>query len=383
MTQGKRAIFQEIGTDKSAAPATSAQGVIDRGSKSGARAGVRLWMMILFALVVVMIAVGGLTRLTDSGLSITEWRPLTGALPPMSEAAWQSEFDKYRAIPEYQLQNKGMSMSEFQFIYWWEWGHRQLGRVIGLVWAIGLLGFWVARKIPTGWTSRMVLLGALGGLQGAVGWWMVSSGLTGTMLDVASYRLATHLGLAFVILGFISWFVFQLGQSEKDLIQRRRMRETRLFSMGTGLMHLAFLQILLGALVAGIDAGRNYIDWPLMAGGFFPPDMFSLTPWWRNFFEDDGLVQFIHRMAGYLLMIFAIVVWRVARKSGNTQVRFGFNAVLAMVFFQMVLGIVTVMYSAPWQIAIVHQLGAVVTWVLILRARFMAGYPAVQSVRGA
>jgi cytochrome c oxidase assembly protein subunit 15 len=383
MTQGKRAIFQEVGTDKSTTPVTSARGVIDRGGSAGARAGIRIWMMILFALVVVMIAVGGLTRLTDSGLSITEWQPLTGALPPMSEAAWQSEFDKYRAIPEYQLQNKGMSMSEFQFIYWWEWGHRQLGRVIGLVWAIGLLGFWVARKIPTGWTSRMVLLGALGGLQGAVGWWMVSSGLTGTMLDVASYRLATHLGLAFVILGFISWFVFQLGQSEKDLIQRRRMRETRLFSMGTGLMHLAFLQILLGALVAGIDAGRNYIDWPLMAGGFFPPDMFSLTPWWRNFFEDDGLVQFIHRMAGYVLMIFAIVVWRVARKSGNTQVRFGFNAVLAMVFFQMVLGIVTVMYSAPWQIAIVHQLGAVVTWVLILRARFMAGYPAVQSVRGA
>lgn len=383
MTQGKRAIFQEVGTEKSASPTTTAQGVIDRGSKSGARGAIRVWMMILFALVVVMIAVGGLTRLTDSGLSITEWKPITGALPPLSEAAWQSEFDKYRAIPEYQLQNKGMSMSEFQFIYWWEWGHRQLGRVIGLVWAIGFLGFWVARKIPTGWASRMVLLGALGGLQGAVGWWMVSSGLTGTMLDVASYRLATHLGLAFVILGFISWFVFQLGQSEKDLIQRRRMRETRLFSMGTGLMHLAFLQILLGALVAGIDAGRNYIDWPLMAGGFFPPDMFSLTPWWRNFFEDDGLVQFIHRMAGYALMIFAIVVWRVARKSGNTQVRFGFNAVLAMVFFQMVLGIITVMYSAPWQIAIVHQLGAVVTWVLILRARFMAGYPAVQSVRGA
>src|SRR5210317_586105 len=383
MTQGKRAIFQEIGTDKSAAPATSAQGVIDRGSKSGARAGVRLWMMILFALVVVMIVVGGLTRLTDSGLSITEWRPLTGALPPMSEAAWQSEFDKYRAIPEYQLQNKGMSMSEFQFIYWWEWGHRQLGRVIGLVWAIGFFGFLLTKNIPNGWTSCMLLLGALGGLQGAVGWWMVSSGLTGTMLDVVSYRLATHLGLAFVILGFISWYVCQLGQTEKDLIQRRRMRETRLFSMGTGLMHLAFLQILLGALVAGIDAGRNYIDWPLMAGGFFPPDMFSLTPWWRNFFEDDGLAQFIHRMAGYVLMIFAIFVWRVARKSGNTQVRFGFNAVLAMVFFQMVLGIITVMYSAPWQIAIVHQLGAVVTWVLILRARFMAGYPAVQSVRGA
>ena len=151
--------------------------------------------------------------------------------------------------------------------------------------------------------------------------------------------------------------------------------------MGTGLMHFAFLQILLGALVAGIDAGRNYIDWPLMAGGFFPPEPFQLEPVWRNFFEDDGLVQFMHRMAGYLLFIFGIVVWLRARRSPNGATRFAFNGVLAMMLVQMVLGIVTVMYSAPWQIAIVHQVGAVVLWVLILRARFLAGYPVFSSVR--
>jgi len=378
----KRAIFEEVGTEQPKTDPQSTVGVIDRGRNLVARRGIRAWLIILFALVALMIAVGGLTRLTDSGLSITEWKPVTGALPPMSAEVWEQEFEKYKQIPEYQLQNKGMSLDEFKTIFWWEWGHRQLGRFIGLVWAVGFFGFLATRQIPTGWTAKLLLLGALGGLQGMVGWWMVSSGLKGTMLDVASYRLATHLGLAFVILGFISWFVFQLGQSEKDLIQRRRSREAGLFRISKGLMHFAFLQIILGALVAGIDAGRNYIDWPLMAGGFFPPDMFSLIPWWRNFFEDDGLVQFTHRMAGYALFIFGIVVWRISRRSGNTQVRFGFNAVMAMMFIQMLLGIVTVMYSAPWQIAIVHQVGAVILWVLILRARFTAGYPPVQSVRG-
>jgi cytochrome c oxidase assembly protein subunit 15 len=378
---GKRSIFEEVDSGKTAAP-QPAGGVIEGARRPGARGAVRIWLMGLFALVVVMIAVGGLTRLTDSGLSITEWAPITGAIPPLSEADWQAEFNAYRAIPEYQLQNRGMSLEAFKVIYWWEWGHRQLGRVIGLVWAVGFFGFLVSRRIPPGWTGRLLGLGALGGLQGAIGWWMVSSGLTGTMLDVASYRLAVHLGLAFVILGLIAWYVFLLGRSEAELIQARRGREARLFSMGTGLMHFAMLQILLGALVAGIDAGRNYTDWPLMAGGVLPPDMFQITPWWRNFFENDGTVQFLHRVAGYLLFVFAIVVWRRSRGSGNRATRFAFNAVLAAMAVQVVLGIVTVLYAAPVGIAIVHQLGAVALWVLILRARFLALYPLAQSVRG-
>jgi len=376
----KRKLFEEVGTDRSAAP-KPAGGVIDR-TRSGARGAVRLWLMALFALVVVMIAVGGLTRLTDSGLAITEWAPISGAIPPMSAEDWQAEFDAYRAIPEYQLQNRGMSLEEFKVIYWWEWGHRQLGRVIGLVWAAGFLGFLVARQIPPGWTGRLLFLGALGGLQGAIGWWMVSSGLTGTMLDVASYRLATHLGLAFVILGLIAWYVFRLGRSEADLFQARRAKEAKLFSMGTGLMHFAFLQILLGALVAGIDAGRSFPTWPGMGGGFFPPAPFQLDPLWRNFFEDDGLVQFMHRMAGYLLFAFGVVVWLRARRSANRATRFAFNALFAVLLLQVVIGIVTVLYSAPLHIAIVHQFGAVVLWVLILRARFLAAYPLAQSVRG-
>ncbi len=377
---GKRSIFEEVETTKPNAEAPKG-GMIDEARRGAPRA-IRIWLMILFALVVVMIAVGGLTRLTDSGLSITEWAPISGAIPPLTPEDWTAEFEAYKAIPEYQLQNQGMSLEAFKVIYWWEWGHRQLGRVIGLVWAVGFLGFLAARKIPTGWTGRLFLLGILGGLQGAIGWWMVSSGLGAGMLDVASYRLAIHLGLAFVILGLIAWFILKLGRRESDLIQARRNREPKLWTSGTGLMHLAMLQVLLGALVAGIDAGRNYTDWPLMAGGFLPPEPLALQPIWRNFFEDDGLVQFMHRMAGYVLFLYGVFVWTRARRSPNGQTRFAFNAVLAMLSLQMVLGVATVLYSAPWHIAIVHQFGAVVLWTLILRARFLAGYPLAQSVRG-
>lgn len=377
-----RSIFEEVSAERPADLARPETGVIDR-ARGGNRGPIRVWLMLLFALVVAMIVVGGLTRLTDSGLSITEWKPVTGAWPPMSAEAWGTEFEKYQAIPEYQLQNKGMTLAEFKSIYWWEWSHRQLGRVVGLVWLLGFVGFAASKRIPVGWARRLLLIGVLGGVQGAIGWWMVSSGLSGDRLDVASYRLALHLGLAFVILGYIAWSVLQLGRSEADLIQARRGREARLFGMSTGLMHFALLQILLGALVAGIDAGRGYTDWPLMAGRLFPADAFDLAPWWRNFFEDAGLVQFIHRLSGYLLLIFGLVVWRRSRSSGNTATRKAFTWMAAMLMAQMLLGIATVIYSAPWHVAIVHQLGAVALWWLVIRARFLAAYPISQSIRGA
>ena len=376
---GQRKLFEEVGAETP--KAQPAGGMIDKG-RGGARGAIRVWLMLLFALVMAMIVVGGMTRLTDSGLSITEWKPVTGAMPPLDTAHWQEEFELYQQSPQYRIMNNQMTLEEFKSIYWWEWGHRQLGRVIGLVWALGFLGFLVTKKIPTGWTGRLLLLGALGGLQGAIGWWMVASGLVGEMVSVASYRLAIHLGLAFVILGFIAWYTFALKRPERELMQARRGREAKLFSMGTGLMHFAFLQILLGALVAGIDAGRSYTDWPLMAGGFFPPQPFDLQPVWRNFFEDPGLVQFMHRMAGYLLFVFGIVTWLRARKSANRNTRFRFNAVMAMMLVQVVLGIVTVLYVAQMHIAITHQIGAVVLWVLIIRARFGAQYPKAQSIRG-
>ncbi|MEL7515093.1 MAG: heme A synthase [Pseudomonadota bacterium] len=378
---GKRSIFEEVG-ETTRTEATT--GVIDKG-RSGSRGAIRIWLMILFGLVVVMIAVGGLTRLTDSGLSITEWRPLTGAIPPLSQADWESEFALYQQIDEFRIQNQWMTLDDFKVIYWWEWGHRQLGRVIGLIWATAFLWFLIRRQIPVGWTPRLLLLGGLGGAQGAIGWWMVASGVTQGegMVDVASYRLATHLGLAFVILGFIAWYTMLLGREERELMQARRAKEAKPFSMATGLMHFAFLQILIGALVAGIDAGRSYTDWPLMGGQVFPATAFNLEPVWRNFFESPGLVQFLHRIAGYLLAVFAVIVWLRGRRSAHAQTRFAFNAVFAAVAFQIVLGIATVIYAAPWHIAIVHQFTAVVLWVLILRARFLSAYPIATSIRGA
>ena len=373
-----RKLFEEVGEGQSRKAV--ATGVID-AKQGGARGAIRAWLIALFALVTLMIAVGGLTRLTDSGLSITEWAPVTGTIPPLSAEDWDAAFTAYKAIPEYQLQNAGMSLEEFKTIYWWEWGHRFLGRVVGLVWALGFAVFYATRKIPPGWTGRLLLLGALGGLQGAIGWWMVSSGLTGERVDVASYRLATHLGLAFAILGLIAWYVMRLSRSSADLLQARRIRDARLSTWGTILAVMAFVQILLGALVAGIDAGRTWAEWPLMGGSLLPPDPFMLDPLWSNFFENPGLVQWIHRMGGYILLGLGIAAFLAARRSGNTSLRGAFTVVLGAIVLQAVIGIMTVLYVAPWHLALLHQLTAVALWTLILRAGFLARMPRPQSVR--
>jgi len=375
---GKRSIFEEVETTNKP---TAQPGAIDRATCRGNRRGIRAWLMVLFAMLVLIIAVGGLTRLTDSGLSITEWKPVTGALPPLSDVAWEAELEKYRAIPEYQLQNKGMSLSEFKSIYWWEWGHRQLGRVIGLVWAAGFFWFLIRKQIPTGWSGRLIGVGALGGLQGAVGWWMVSSGLSGEMLDVASYRLAIHLGLAFIILGLISWYVYSLGRTEAELMQARRAGMPWLTSLTSVLIPVAYLQVIVGALVAGIDAGRTYTDWPLMGGDVFPALAFEYSPLWRNFFESEALVQFNHRTLGYVLFVLGMFIWWRSRRAANRAVKQAFDWVAVIMLGQLVLGIGTVLYAAPWHLAIIHQLGAVALICLILRARFQSIYPPAQSVR--
>lgn len=377
----KRSIFEEVGTAQPQRQVSPSGGLIDARPK-GARAAIRAWLIALFVLVAAMIAVGGATRLSDAGLSITEWRPVTGALPPGSEADWQAEFAKYQASPQARLMNPNMSLAEFKGIYWWEWGHRQLGRVIGLVWAVGFAVFALRRRIPPGWTGRLLGLGALGGAQGAIGWWMVASGLTGEMTSVASYRLAVHLGLGFAILGLIAWYVLALSRTEAQLLQARRLAEPRLFGMATGVMHLTFVQILFGALVAGIDAGRSYIDWPLMAGQFFPSEAFDLTPLWTNFFENPALVQFIHRITGYLVVILALVAAVRGRRSAQPVTQMAFAWMGAAALMQMALGIVTVMHAAPMGLGLAHQIGAIVLFVLILRARHYARYPIIQSIRG-
>ncbi|WP_026155059.1 heme A synthase [Paracoccus sp. N5] len=376
----RRPVFQEV-TETSPKATQPSGGMIDAGHR-GARGAIRLWLIVMFVLVAAMIALGGATRLTGSGLSITEWKPVTGAIPPMDAAAWQAEFDKYKLIPQFQQVNPDMDLAGFKQIYWWEWSHRLLGRLIGLVWAVGFLGFLAARRIPTGWVPRLLLLGVLGGAQGAIGWWMVHSGLSGQMVRVASYRLALHLGLAFAILGFIAWYAMQLSRSEAALLRARRAGEAKLFSMTTGLMHLAFVQILLGALVAGIDAGRMYTGWPTMGGEWIPAEIWDAALGWRNFFENPALVQFIHRMVGYLLAIFAVVVFLRARRSPHPQTRGAYLAMIAAVAVQVLLGIMNVIHAAPLPLALAHQGMAVALFTLILRARHHARYPYETSVRG-
>lgn len=376
----KRPVFEEV-ADQTASRPVAQTGMIDAAPR-GARRAIRLWLMVLFAMVAAMIALGGATRLTGSGLSITEWAPVTGAIPPMSEADWQTEFEAYKTIPQFVEVNPAMDLAGFQRIYWWEWSHRLLGRLVGLVWAGGFLAFLALGRTPKGWVPRLLALGALGGLQGAVGWWMVSSGLGAGMVRVASYRLAVHLGLAFVILGLIAWQVLDLGRSEAALMRARRAGERRLFGMATGLMHLAFVQVLVGALVAGIDAGRQYTGWPRMGGEWIPAAIWNPDLGWRNLFENAALVQFTHRMLGYLLAIFAVVVWLRARRSAQPVTRGAFTAMLAMLAVQVALGILNVIHAAPLPLALAHQLGAVALFTLILRARHHARYPHETSVRG-
>ncbi|MGP3698432.1 heme A synthase [Rhodobacter sp. NSM] len=387
MAVKKRSIFEEVG--QGAKAPVPQGGTIDRGH-GGARRGIRLWLMALFLLVMAMIVVGGLTRLTDSGLSITDWRPVTGAVPPLNEAEWAAEFEKYRASPQYRLMNADMTLAEFQRIYWWEWGHRQLGRVIGLVWAVGFLAFLVARKIPRGWWPRLLALGVLGGLQGGIGWWMVASGLEGDRVTVESTRLAVHLGLAFVILGMIAWQALLLGRSEAELLQARRQREGRLQGMATALLAVAFLQVVLGALVAGIDAGRGFPTWPDMNGTFLPLDMLYVPgvetdwrnpAWWLGLLQNPGFVQFLHRMAGYTLAALGLVFWILGRRSKHRATRRAFDLLALALLAQIALGVGTVLSAAEWHVAIAHQVGAVVIWVLILHARHLAQYPRVGSIR--
>ncbi|MGB1235323.1 MAG: COX15/CtaA family protein [Planktomarina sp.] len=374
----KKPIFAEVGTDTKVA--TAVTGAIEKSSGL-ARVGFARWLWGLVVLIVIMIVIGGLTRLTDSGLSITEWDPVMGSIPPLSTADWVVAFDLYKGTSEYVLQNAGMTMDQFKVIYWWEWGHRQLGRFIGLYWVIGFLIFLAMGRIPKQRMLAVFLIGPFTGLQGVIGWLMVNSGLQGIRIDVVSYWLMTHLGAAFALLGYVAWQAQILGRSEADLMQARRGREA-IATLASILVVFMFFQILMGALVAGIDAGRNYTDWPLMAGGFLPPDLFALDPWWRNFFEDDGLVQFIHRMTAYALFAFGLFVGMRAAKSPNKQTRKAFARVGLLLVAMMVIGVVTVMNSAPLHWAILHQFTGVLLWLAVVRGRFLASYPLVTSVRG-
>ena len=310
---------------------------------------IAIWLFFMCGLVAAMVIVGGATRLTDSGLSITEWRPVTGAIPPLSESAWQSEFDKYKTIPEYIEVNAGMSLGEFKKIYWWEWGHRFLGRLIGIAFFAPFVYFVATGKARGRLALKLGGLFLLGGLQGALGWWMVASGLV-DRVDVSQYRLAAHLGLAFILFGAMFWLALDLWPEEKGQGPRKY------FPAALLLAGAVFGQIILGAFVAGLRAGSHFNTWPLMDGKFFPAGYFSAAPGFNDLFETIAAVQFNHRLGAYLLAAASLWFYIAVRK---TALRDRASLVLHVVFVQIFLGVLTVIAGTPIGLGLLHQAGAV------------------------
>jgi heme a synthase len=317
---------------------------------------VRWWLIAVAALMFVTVAVGGATRLTESGLSIVEWKPVTGVVPPLDAAAWHAEFDKYKAIPQYRERNAGMSLDEFKTIYWWEWSHRLLARLVGAAFLLPFLWFLWRGRISRQLRLRLWTIFGLGTALGAVGWWMVASGLSGRV-TVSQYRLAFHLTLACVIFAAILW-------TAAGLVRRPPVAAPpRIRASAVALLVLVLVQIYLGALVSGLRAGLIYNTWPLIDGSLIPAgaSLFSQTPAWRNFFENMLTVQFDHRMIAYALWLLAVLhAADVARTAGEGAVRTGAFALAVAVTLQAALGIATLLHGSPLGLALLHQAMAMV-----------------------
>jgi len=316
---------------------------------------VRLWLIVVAAMMVATLIVGGATRLTESGLSITEWKPVLGALPPLSQADWEAEFQKYQTIPQYRELNRGMSLDDFKTIYWWEWSHRLLARSIGVVFFIPFVFFLWRGWIEPPLRRRLWLILGGGALLGAVGWWMVASGLT-ERTSVSQYRLAFHLTLACAIYAAIVWTARQV-MPRPPVSAAPRLRHGAL-----AIAVLVLGQIYLGALVAGLDAGLAYNTWPLIDGGVIPDAerLWADTPWWRNLFENHLTVQFQHRMLAYLLWLLAlwhaVDAWRL--RADDTARRYA-AALAVLLTVQATIGILTLLWLVPIDLALLHQATAV------------------------
>jgi cytochrome c oxidase assembly protein subunit 15 len=316
---------------------------------------IALWLFGVCALLVAMIVLGGLTRLTGSGLSITEWKPIHGALPPLSDSEWNQEFDAYKTIPQYQRVNAGMTLDEFKSIYWWEWTHRNLGRFIGFAFLIPFLVFAFLRRVEPALYPRLILLFVLGGLQGVLGWFMVMSGLQ-DRVEVSQYRLVAHLGLAVAIYGAILWTALPLWRGEWP----GNGGAHPMLCWVLAIVALVYVQMLLGGFVAGLHAGLIYNTWPLMDGRLVPAGLFARAPSWLAPFEDVTTAQFDHRLIAYLVAASVAALWFVERRHARTaEGAFTANLLFAAVAAQIVLGIWTLLEAAPVWLSALHQLGAV------------------------
>jgi heme a synthase len=323
---------------------------------------VRWWLVSIAVLIAIMVLVGGATRLTESGLSIVEWKPVTGTLPPLSEVQWTQAFEAYKTIPQYRELNAGMNLGEFKTIFWWEWSHRLLGRIIGVAFLLPFLWFLWRGVLDVDLKRRLWLIFGLGALQGAVGWWMVASGLS-QRVEVSQYRLATHLVLALFIFAAIVWTLRRLTNRPPSAAT------SRLKITSVALVVLTFVQLYLGALVAGLRAGKIYNTWPDIDGAFVPSAarLFFEAPWWRNLFDNALTVQFEHRMAAYLLFVLAVLhAFDAVRSRAGTAAINGALALAAAVTLQATLGILTLLNQVPISLALSHQAVAIVVLTLAI-----------------
>jgi cytochrome c oxidase assembly protein subunit 15 len=334
------------------------------------RRAVAWWLFAVAGLIAAMVVLGGLTRLTGSGLSITEWKPIHGALPPLSDAEWREEFAAYQQIPQYQRINKGMSLDDFKSIFWWEWAHRNLGRLIGFAFLLPFLVFLFQARIEHALLPRLVALFVLGGLQAVLGWFMVVSGLT-ERVDVSQYRLVAHLGLALAIYGAIIWTALPLWQSEWPAVGTAHP----LYRWSLHVLALVFVQILLGGFVAGLDAGLTFNTWPLMNGAFLPEGLYGHTPAWLAPFEDVTTAQWNHRMMAYVVTAAVAGLWvTVRRQAAAGWARTTSHILLAAVFAQVLLGIWTLLAAVPIWLGALHQAGAVALLTASLAHAFALGH---------
>ncbi len=320
---------------------------------------VALWLGACCVMVIAMMLIGAVTRLTESGLSMVEWRPLIGALPPLTEAEWQRVFALYKQTSEYQLANEGMRLEAFKTIFWWEYIHRLWGRLIGLVFALPLAWFALRRRIPPGMTPHLLVLLFLGAVQGVIGWWMVKSGFV-DRTDVSQYRLAVHLGMAFLILGYMLWLALGLVGTGLDGRPSSGLRRG-----AWALLSVVSVTVISGALVAGLNAGLVYNEWPLMGAGLVPAEYTELRPFWRNLFDNPGAVQFDHRLLAYLTTGAAILFWAAAvRTAAARETRLASLLLLLAVAGQVLLGIATVLTAVPLALGVLHQAGAITLFCL-------------------
>lgn len=320
---------------------------------------IRWWLWCGAALIFLMVVIGGITRLTGSGLSMSDWNLIMGALPPMNESEWMAAFERYKEFPQYQQLNEGMSLPEFKQIFFWEYIHRLMGRIIGIVFLVPFLFFWIRGYFSPKMLKRALILFGLGALQGAMGWVMVKSGLVDVPY-VSHYRLALHLLLAFILFGFCVWFALDLRKNSLSK-KLRNGRDLKRWSIAVGAVF--FLQLIWGAFTAGLDAGYIYNTFPMMNDHWLPQNAWSMQPVIINLVENPGMVQWIHRIIGTLLSVMVIWLWLKTKKGDfNRSIKKKAGLLVMLIGVQYLLGILTVLYQVPVSLGVLHQAVAMIFW---------------------